>query len=217
MNWFRGNGGLRKAPMARERRELNFDFYDDWDEEEEKEEEKPSGRVLGSWGNDELDRLLAGSKPNIGPSDGRRASHVGAATTMAGIVAGSVAGWSPVSPDRESSKLPLSKPGEGRAAESDTSSSDGVRHDIRHGIRHAMNPKSPRSEEAQISRSLISEASGESDSESGSVDRTPSCDINGEINSLIDAPATDFEGEQRGKARQSSKEEGVKEIETIRR
>ncbi|EEA22843.1 hypothetical protein TMatcc_001699 [Talaromyces marneffei ATCC 18224] len=47
----------REAQLRRRRRgraELNFDFYDDWDNESANE------GILG-WGNDELDRLLAGS------------------------------------------------------------------------------------------------------------------------------------------------------------
>ena len=40
----------------RGRPELSFDFYDDWDDEEGE-----GAGLLGGWGNDELDRLLAGS------------------------------------------------------------------------------------------------------------------------------------------------------------
>jgi hypothetical protein len=47
---------LRERGRTRGRAEYSFDFYDDWDEEEEGR----SGGLLG-WGNDELDRLLAGS------------------------------------------------------------------------------------------------------------------------------------------------------------
>lgn len=56
---------LRERGRTRGRAELSFDFYDDWDEEEN------SGRgVLGGWGNDELDRLLAGSGSHSGGSEG---------------------------------------------------------------------------------------------------------------------------------------------------
>lgn len=56
---------LRDRERTRGRAELSFDFYDDWDQDE-----GVGGRgVLGGWGNDELDRLLAGSGSNSGPSD----------------------------------------------------------------------------------------------------------------------------------------------------
>jgi hypothetical protein len=45
----------RKRGRSRGRAELNFDFYDDWEEDED------SGNNLMGWGNDELDGLLAGS------------------------------------------------------------------------------------------------------------------------------------------------------------
>lgn len=45
----------RKRGRSRGRAELNFDFYDDWDEDED------LGNNLMGWGNDELDSLLAGS------------------------------------------------------------------------------------------------------------------------------------------------------------
>lgn len=45
----------RKRGRSRGRAELNFDFYDDWDDEED------TGEGLMGWGNDELDRLLAGT------------------------------------------------------------------------------------------------------------------------------------------------------------
>jgi hypothetical protein len=45
----------RKRGRSRGRAELNFDFYDDWDDDED------AGDGLLGWGNDELDRLLAGS------------------------------------------------------------------------------------------------------------------------------------------------------------
>jgi hypothetical protein len=47
---------LRDRGRTRGRAEYSFDFYDDWDEDEA----GASGGILG-WGNDELDRLLAGS------------------------------------------------------------------------------------------------------------------------------------------------------------
>nr|POE51551.1 hypothetical protein CFP56_25758 [Quercus suber] len=45
---------LRRQRGGRGRAELNFDFYDDWDNDDE------ADGLLG-WGNDEFDRLLAGS------------------------------------------------------------------------------------------------------------------------------------------------------------
>lgn len=50
---------LRERGRTRGRAEYSFDFYDDWDDEEEGR----NGGLLG-WGNDELDRLLAGSGSN---------------------------------------------------------------------------------------------------------------------------------------------------------
>jgi hypothetical protein len=50
---------LRERGRTRGRAEYSFDFYDDWEEEEG----SSSGGLLG-WGNDELDRLLAGSGSN---------------------------------------------------------------------------------------------------------------------------------------------------------
>ncbi|KAK0758900.1 hypothetical protein N5P37_008386 [Trichoderma harzianum] len=45
----------RQRERARERTEYSFNFYDDWDREEE------SGGLLGNWGGEDWDRLLAGS------------------------------------------------------------------------------------------------------------------------------------------------------------
>ncbi|KAH0497766.1 hypothetical protein TgHK011_005051 [Trichoderma gracile] len=45
----------RQRERARERAEYSFNFYDDWDREEE------SGGLLGNWGGEDWDRLLAGS------------------------------------------------------------------------------------------------------------------------------------------------------------
>ncbi|KAL7919802.1 hypothetical protein ACQKWADRAFT_187127 [Trichoderma austrokoningii] len=45
----------RQRERARERAEYSFNFYDDWDREEE------SGGLLGTWGGEDWDRLLAGS------------------------------------------------------------------------------------------------------------------------------------------------------------
>ena len=53
---------LRERSRTRGRPELSFDFYDDWDDEER----GASGGLLGGWGNDELDRLLAGSGSHSG-------------------------------------------------------------------------------------------------------------------------------------------------------
>ncbi|MCJ1482950.1 hypothetical protein MMC06_003116 [Schaereria dolodes] len=48
----------------RGRPELSFDFYDDWDDDENE-----GAGLLGGWGNDELDRLLAGSGAHGGSGD----------------------------------------------------------------------------------------------------------------------------------------------------
>jgi hypothetical protein len=56
---------FRERGRTRGRAELSFDFYDDWDEDIGPE----SGGLLGGWGNDELDRLLAGSGSHSGPND----------------------------------------------------------------------------------------------------------------------------------------------------
>ena len=56
---------IRERGRTRGPAELSFDFYDDWDQEDG----PASGGLLGGWGNDELDRLLAGSGSNSGPSD----------------------------------------------------------------------------------------------------------------------------------------------------
>ena len=57
---------IRERGRTRGRAELSFDFYDDWDDDER----ASTGGLLGGWGNDELDRLLAGSGSHSGPSDG---------------------------------------------------------------------------------------------------------------------------------------------------
>jgi hypothetical protein len=46
----------RKRERIRGRAELNFDFYDDWDDDDD------AGQSLLGWGNDDLDRVLAGSQ-----------------------------------------------------------------------------------------------------------------------------------------------------------
>lgn len=56
---------LRERGRTRGRAELSFDFYDDWDEDE-----ATNTGLLGGWGNDELDRLLAGSGSHSGSNDG---------------------------------------------------------------------------------------------------------------------------------------------------
>ena len=43
---------------------MSFDFYDDWDDDENE-----GAGLLGGWGNDELDRLLAGSGAHGGSGD----------------------------------------------------------------------------------------------------------------------------------------------------
>lgn len=45
---------------------MSFDFYDDWDQDEV----AGNQGLLGGWGNDELDRLLAGSGSHSGGSEG---------------------------------------------------------------------------------------------------------------------------------------------------
>jgi hypothetical protein len=57
---------LRERGRTRGRAELSFDFYDDWDEDDN----AASRGLLGGWGNDELDRLLAGSGSHSGGSEG---------------------------------------------------------------------------------------------------------------------------------------------------
>ncbi|KAE9366165.1 hypothetical protein N431DRAFT_351824 [Stipitochalara longipes BDJ] len=57
---------LRDRGRTRGRAELSFDFYDDWDEDDN----AASRGLLGGWGNDELDRLLAGSGSHSGGSEG---------------------------------------------------------------------------------------------------------------------------------------------------
>lgn len=54
---------FRERERQRGRAEYSFDFYDDWDDEE--------GNILG-WGDDELDRLLAGSGSVGGTRDSRQ-------------------------------------------------------------------------------------------------------------------------------------------------
>ncbi|KHN94957.1 uncharacterized protein MAM_07184 [Metarhizium album ARSEF 1941] len=46
----------RERQRARESAEFSFDFYDDW-----YEEEHPGGGLLGTWGGEDWDRLLAGT------------------------------------------------------------------------------------------------------------------------------------------------------------
>lgn len=60
------NRGHGRGAHPRGRAELNFDFYDDWDDDED----AGAGQgLLGGWGNDELDRLLAGSGAHEGQGD----------------------------------------------------------------------------------------------------------------------------------------------------
>lgn len=54
----------RERGNTRGRAELSFDFYDDWDEDE-----GFGSAGLGGWGNDELDRLLAGSGSHSAVND----------------------------------------------------------------------------------------------------------------------------------------------------
>ena len=66
----RRNRGRMGRNTQRGRPELSFDFYDDWNDEEE------GAGLLEGWGNDELDRLLAGSgggRQGIGEQPGRHA------------------------------------------------------------------------------------------------------------------------------------------------
>ena len=57
-------------PTQRGRPELSFDFYDDWDDDEGE-----GAGLLGGWGNDELDRLLAGSGAGEGLGDQQPRRH----------------------------------------------------------------------------------------------------------------------------------------------
>ena len=59
---------LRDRGRTRGRAELSFDFYDDWDEDDGLLGAGRGG--LGGWGNDELDRLLAGSGSHSGSYEG---------------------------------------------------------------------------------------------------------------------------------------------------
>jgi hypothetical protein len=57
---------IRDRGRTRGRAELSFDFYDDWDEDDG----FGNRGALGGWGNDELDRLLAGSGSHSGGNEG---------------------------------------------------------------------------------------------------------------------------------------------------
>lgn len=57
---------LRERERTRGRAEYSFDFYDDWDDDQT----DSNGGLLG-WGNDELDRLLAGSGSHGHAVDGQ--------------------------------------------------------------------------------------------------------------------------------------------------
>lgn len=59
----------RHRARSRGRSDLHFDFYDDWDDEED------DGYTHGSWGNDELDSLLAGHGRNSQPGRQRAMSY----------------------------------------------------------------------------------------------------------------------------------------------
>ncbi|KAI9834830.1 MAG: hypothetical protein M1819_002738 [Sarea resinae] len=72
----------RNRGRSRGRAELNFDFYDDWEDED-------AGAGLLGWENDELDRLLASSTGGEAESSGRpRAMSYGARKDKDGKVAG---------------------------------------------------------------------------------------------------------------------------------
>ena len=69
----------RKRGRSRGRPELDFDFYDDWDEDD------GTGNNLLGWGNDELDSLLAGSSRQErrgGQPRGQRAMSYGSRGRM---------------------------------------------------------------------------------------------------------------------------------------
>jgi hypothetical protein len=58
----------RKRGRSRGRAELNFDFYDEWDDDDD------PGQTLLGWGNEDLDRVLAGS-PTSQPKRQRAMSY----------------------------------------------------------------------------------------------------------------------------------------------
>lgn len=60
---------------------MNFDFYDDWDDEEGE-----GAGLLGGWGNDELDRLLAGSGAGEGLADQQPGRHTAMSYGSRGIL-----------------------------------------------------------------------------------------------------------------------------------
>ncbi|SLM34516.1 Zinc finger, C2H2 [Lasallia pustulata] len=60
------NRAHARAANPRGRAELSFDFYDDWDDDADA---GAAQGLLGGWGNDELDRLLAGSGAHEAPGE----------------------------------------------------------------------------------------------------------------------------------------------------
>ncbi|KAH7165714.1 hypothetical protein EDB81DRAFT_262605 [Dactylonectria macrodidyma] len=61
----------RERDRSQARAEYSFDFYDDWYEEEE------SGGLFGSWGNEDWDRLLAGTGSQKKHSSGETSEQPG--------------------------------------------------------------------------------------------------------------------------------------------
>ena len=62
---------VRRGSRTRGRAELSFDFYDDWDDEFG-EEAVEGDALLGGWGHERLDRLLAGNQQHLQYGTGDR-------------------------------------------------------------------------------------------------------------------------------------------------
>ena len=62
---------MRRGSRTRGRAELSFDFYDDWDDEFG-EDAVEGDALLGGWGHERLDRLLAGNQQHLQYGSGDR-------------------------------------------------------------------------------------------------------------------------------------------------